>query len=219
MTARPKERGVLMSAPMVRATLSGDKEHTRRVVKPQFQADDLIIGETSGGRRIWVDGHGVQLCCPYGEVGDQLWVRETWRIDSRIGTEYWVRYRATEDEPPRKIDVGWEGPTPELDKTILEDKWRPSLFMPRWASRITLEIKEVWVERLHDIDIDDIAREGIQATEFAPKLTRGVIDGYIHGDDHPTVREAWRQLWDSINGKKYPWASNPFVWVISFRKL
>jgi hypothetical protein len=156
-----KERGILFSAPMVRAILEGRKTQTRRVVKNQVRRDGYT--------------------CPYGKPGDVLWVRETWCGDRFNG----VGYRATDAQ---------SGP------------WKPSIFMPRWASRITLEITDVQVERVHDINECDIVAEGI------PFPT----DRYVSYEE---LLAAFRDLWDSINGKTYPWASNPWVWALTFKVM
>jgi hypothetical protein len=120
--------------------------------------------------------------CPYGQPGDRLWVRET---HNTCGEKPF--YRADGEMP-------------------LEWKWSPSVFMPRWASRITLEITAVWVERLKDITIEDAQAEGI-----TPLGTEG---------DSRRWRAGFRELWDSLNAKRgYGWDANPWVWVISFKRV
>lgn len=193
MTAA-KERPILFSAPMVRAILDGSKTQTRRAMKLQ-PADDIhpvslpnrkYMGWESSLRH----AHGTTTVhlCPYGVPGDRLWVRETWQQhlgnggDSRFAT-----YRATDPEGA--------GP------------WRPSIFMPRWVSRILLEITDVRVQRLQEISGSDALAEGIERP---------------HSPDPTTVAElaVWRfrQLWESINGTG-SWDANPWVWAIAFRRL
>lgn len=199
-----KERPILFSGPMVRAIMDGRKTMTRRVVKPQpemvFDGESLSDGNAYGG---WEPKLPPWSKWPY-QLGDTLWVRETWQIYDMMFDIYnggWevgyplriipktnpsypvgICYRATEDDT--------EGP------------WRPSIFMPRWASRITLEVTGVRVERLQDITDDDAFAEGI-------------VDIRCAGEE----KRWFPALWDSINGKKYSWSDNPLVWVIEFRHM
>lgn len=184
------ERGILFSAPMVRALLDGSKTQTRRAIKPDPGSNinpvrnNLIVWQ-------WATVESRRRC-PYGAEGDRLWVREThwWfkdEVDHETGyfppklTSEDVQYRADCDDG-RKV-------------------WRPSIFMPRWASRITLEITEVRVERLQDISRGDAMAEGCPF----PNMAEG---------DNP--RSWYRGLWESINGVD-SWTANPWVWVIEFR--
>lgn len=190
-----KERPILFSGPMVRALLAGTKTQTRRVVKPlpitlnretnSLQVDDKNI---ANGR------FAKQVACPYGQPGARLWVRETFaRIDGQ--TRPWIEtdYKATYTHGDR---LG--------DSLGIRKKWSPSIHMPRHASRITLEITGVRVERLQDISPDDCIAEG--AWPIAQReLGRG----------HEAVA-AFRDLWESINGPG-SWAANPWVWVLEFR--
>ena len=133
------ERPILFTGAMVRAILAGTKSSTRRLVK--VQADHTK--------------------CPYGNVGDRLWVRETWHPALRFGTEYEIEYKA--DGASRMIDAGWDGPTPAIDAAI-DAGWQVPTTMPRWASRITLAITAARVERAHDdspwVWVLDFARLG-----------------------------------------------------------
>jgi hypothetical protein len=227
-----KERPILFSGQMVRAILDGRKTQTRRIVKPQPSPslglhpdynDVAKIGRN--GRK--PDQYGIfdgEKCipCPYGAPGDRLWVRETFRhvaVGQVPSVQYGFAYQADGAMKlnPATTLVGFR-PSGPLHISSEPIRWRPSIHMPRWASRITLEIKYVGVERLHDIDIDDIAHEGLQSTEFMPKLKWAPMDGYIHGDDHEAVRDGWRRLWESINGAD-SWAANPYVWVIEFKRI
>lgn len=179
----PRERPILMSAPMVRAILDGRKTQTRRIVTGRWLP---IVDECLRVNGKWVfDTVDYELTTPYGRPGDSLWVKETWQeIPDDGGT---IVYRAT--------DPDWE--------TTDEWKWRPSIFMRREYSRITLENTGVRVERLQDISHRDALAEGVDYNVSDP-------------DGSPLCR--YRKLWVSINGKG-SWAKNPLVWAISFRRL
>lgn len=194
-------RPILFSGPMVMAIREGRKTQTRRVVRPQPEEGWSILPDVSGGwcamRTRAVSHYPVAVAdihCPYGQPGDRLWVRETFRVEGcgdpactncdLNGCEHAV-YRADCDHECNH------------DKST---KWKPSIFMPRWASRITLEVKAVRVERLQEITEKDALAEGAHPGGFASR--RAV--------------PFFQQLWDTINGKKHPWASNPWVWVVSF---
>ena len=201
-----KERPIIFGAPMVRAILDGRKMQTRRLATGA-NLDALTRLERELGKPTSSDEWGacfdndgtggvvgVPLPCRYGEVGDRLWVRETWshdgpgldavraaHEDAHTGVGYGPYYRATEVAPD----------------TL---RWITPIHMPRWASRITLEITEVRVQRLQEISEDDAQSEGC---------------------DSPLVNnvDEFAMLWDSINGKRAPWTSNPWVWAITFRRL
>lgn len=193
-----KKRPILFSAEMVRAILDGRKTQTRRIIKPQPK---LI---TSSGRWYWekaLDVKGDPLVdasrywweyygtSPYGKFGDQLWVRETWNT------------------------IGGNQAIYKSDFTISDDRgpWKPPIFMPRWASRIQLEITDVRVERIQDISEDDVQAEGI-----CTSVTRQ--NSYPIGTEHRPNAQEYAIGWDKINGKG-SWESNPWVWVIEFRKI
>src|SRR5690606_20772737 len=158
--------------------------------------------------------------CPYGQPGDWLWVRETWAPMCREADPYcwceteeqrkrnhYIEYRADTGNPrpgdwPADIPAGEEVP-----------RWRPSIHMPRWASRITLEITDVRVERLQDITEADIIAEG--CTVDAVARWAGVP-----WSDMPTLHHAFRVGWDRLNARRgYGWDANPWVWAITFRRL
>lgn len=194
---------ILFSTPMVQAVLNNSKTQTRRVIKPQPTGNDLdILTRSYGGTVNIYNLHcgltagdmgyeQTTIKCPYGQPGTKLWVRETWyQITNRNLDPGQVIYKAD----------GWEQKDDDWNF-----KWRPSIHMPRWASRITLEIVNVSVERVQDISENDAWNEGVGGGQ----LNRFDIDGRI----------LYKCLWDSINGKKYPWESNPFVRVIEFRKV
>lgn len=210
-----KERPILMSGPMVTAILSGAKTQTRRVVK---FTESGYVKEPCGHRRWHRDDPNATLACPYGSIGDRLWVRETFQPlwadenqfnderDYKTGLGYYVNYPATDGI------AEWH----DFYREEVSNACKPSIFMPRWASRITLEITDVRVERLMEISADDVIAEGV-GLAFSKFKTFSV----------KTDRQAWEcgtlqmfaQLWDKINGKKHSWASNPFVWVVEFKRV
>jgi hypothetical protein len=195
-----KERPILFSGPMVRAILDGSKTQTRRMVK---DAQPAGIGRCHWSNTGWAHlrlsgGCSCQpVHCPHGTPGDRLWVRETWAHE-RDGTgcpdDTGVLYRAT--------DPGWDDEGTGL-------RWRPSIFMPRIASRILLEITDVRVQRLQEISDEDARAEGIDLQGFR-SLTEGIA-----GREH---RIKFHDLWEDIHGDG-SWNTNPWVWAITFRRL
>lgn len=201
MTDRP----ILFSAPMVRALLDGTKTQTRRVAK--FITEDAagdFSAKTSFGGVIGMSEHAVAFHAAYfspWQIGDRLWVRETWRA-----TERW------DGHAPSKIPVGYmpieylatPAPPREMGKT------RAKIHMPRWASRLTLTVTDVRVERLQDISAADAIAEGIESDE-----------DYWLDYIYPTIRkfvdprDSYRSLWDSINGDG-AWEQNPWVVALTF---
>jgi len=190
------ERGMIFNAEMVRAVLDGSKTQTRRIMKVQPHAGIRNSVFVKSG---FEDGHGKELVCPFGAVGDRLWVRETFMnlkgtgIESTTGQFEGFAYRA--DTPP-----GSYGDMARKDYGL---KWTPSIHMPRRASRITLEITGVRVERLNDISEDDAKAEG------AP------TECCVIGDKHFL---GFRSLWRSIYGAD-SWQANPWVWIIEFKRV
>lgn len=203
-----KERPILFNAAMVRALLNGHKTQARRVMKPQ---PEPTPDDYPGPKGHWWPSNAVQSMvhienqvqngeewsgfaaeiCPYGRKGDRVWVREAHYINGMICPEEPcppVIYRA--DPLPC-----WEGEEHEI-------RWRPSIHMPRWASRITLEIVSVRVEQLQDISNEDAVAEGI-GTPL---------------DIRYAALDEFKPLWESINGAG-SWAANPWVWVIEFKRL
>lgn len=191
-----KERPILFSGPMVRAILDGRKTQTRRIVKPQPEAVSFAWRWSNKTTRVqWgekLSGNALARYCPYGVAGDRLWVREAWKVASNYDD-----FKPSEI-PESVINDGIVRYLADGD-TDLDGRYRHARFMPRWASRITLEITKVRVERLQEISEEDSSAEGI-----------------AYPTD--TAKAAYRQVWDSINGKG-AWDKNPWVWVISFRRL
>lgn len=191
-----KERGLIFNGEMVRAILDGRKTQTRRTVKPQPDEDGLA--KVTNGP--WVDSSERNYRCPFGAAGDRIWVRETFYPvdDTQYGGEKWVDYRATpkfEESHP----AGWDSAPNDAEAL----KWRPSIHMPRWASRILLEITDVRVERLKSISDRDALREGCSAADMKS------------GD---CVADVFARLWASIYGSD-SWNANPWVWVIEFKRV
>ncbi len=208
-----KERGVLFSAPMVRALLSGSKTQTRRTVTRLAGIGPITefgVSDTPGyafhcrdGRMSWNDFTKAEVLarCPYGKPGDRLYVKETYLLHARWDFD-------KPSEVPRGVDVWYDADRSKIAPP--QSKWgikRSSLFMPRWASRITLEITDVRVERLQDISESDAWAEGVQPSTNS--VTRHEHEG----------RNLYWALWDSINGEKHPWESNPWVFVIEFKRV
>lgn len=188
-----KERPILFSAPMVRALLDGTKTQTRRLVKTQ-PTHFNPVGVPRLARPV---GPSDVITCPYGQPGDRLWVRETWA--------YGIHAMAANRDEVGPFVYAADGTT----QGRLCDRWRPSIHMPRTASRITLEITGVRVERLQDISNDDAYSEGTGT--WAAESAKD-------GNKWPSMPRAFQGLWESINGAE-SWATNPWVWVIQFKRL
>ena len=193
-----KERPILLSGPMVRAILEGRKTMTRRVVKLRHGADVVVVnGQVWKPARVDYAGY---VDCPYGQPGDRLWVRETLRAKDGF-----MVYAADDG----RIDCdGLDWPACiEPRKTIV------SIHMPRWASRLTLEITGVRVERLQGISAADAQAEGL---DFVPDgaAAHGIKGLATSWSNDP--RKSYRALWESINGPG-SWEANPWVWVVEFK--
>ena len=204
MVKTAKEKPILFSIEMVKAILDGRKSQTRRVVKPQppekfkypmqWSNGDVEFSDVPGDDDManWWPGYERPVKCPY-PPGTILWVRETF-ADLRPGNLVTmggsqIVYKATSEGTHRLVD---------RLKEITGKGWRPSIHMPREAARLFLEVTNVRVERLQEISWEDV-------------LAEGVLSSY------ETYCLGFVGLWNSINGKKYPWDSNPWVFVIEFR--
>lgn len=220
------EKPTLFSGAMVRAIINGTKTQTRRIVKPEPVLDSSLISGPTGvvdgkevgvvrrNHLIWPAKHGchtdfhqgirwIENRCPYGQPSDRIWVRENgWEpplITSKMlreGADTWPKYAYDADDIDHAFykEMGW--------------KRRPSIHMPRWASRLTLEIVSVRVERLQNISTDDAEAEGAIRWWNEQPTPREIV--------HP--KRAYQNLWESINGEG-SWAANPWVWVVEFRKV
>lgn len=204
MSTTTKERPILFSGGMVRRILCGRKTQTRRVMKPQpeFSKDGVcwyptvpldICGRKTNALAYGNEHHfrkGAPIdFSPYGQPGDRLWVRETWA--EFPSDKDWI-YRADQDE--------------QLAHKLT---WRPSIFMPRAACRLTLEVTEIRAQRLQDMSPGDMCAEGVTSEP----LPEG------HKDEPTVLRWNFSDLWNEINGARgFGWDSNPWVWAITFRR-
>jgi hypothetical protein len=239
-----KSRGISMTAESVQAILAGTKTQTRRLVR----IDDTPISKTSDDaqrlqRGIPSNATNVrflgpylkcdapprsravssQVVCPYGVAGDRLWCREAFAYsvkdpDSAFNDEYDAEhydivYRADAEDVGAWTQDEWT--EVGLNQTTIAPPWRPARHMPRWTSRITLELTAVRVQRLQEISEADAQAEGVGPefeVDFATFVRGGVVppSTYVLGYKH---------RWDEINGKTAPWASNPWVWCLTFRRV
>ena len=209
-----KERGMIFNAEMVRALLDGRKTQTRRPIKWK-QTRFTEIGEREDGSKWPWSEDAEHACdfwhpCPFGAVGDRIWVRETFCTidDTQYGGGKWVDYRAT-PKFEASHPAGWDCAPNDAEAL----KWRPSIHMPRWASRILLEITDVRVERLNAISQEDAQAEGMELTGWRPTYSDPDSGGEVL-----TPYDNFAQLWESIYGEE-SWKANPWVWVIEFKRV
>lgn len=211
MTEKAKERPILFSGPMVRAILEGRKTQTRRVLKTQPKSP--ITWGCVGGKGFGFISDSEIIKCTYGEPGDRLWVRENFWCAEQEGFGIGVCrlfYSADQDGGHYlKHGHAWDG-------IGMKFGHHPSIHMPRWASRITLEIKAVRVERIQDIKKDDIYAEGAITEEWLDWRSDAECVGLPPGSHIENERDVFEKLWDGINYFRAPWESNPWVFVIEF---
>ncbi|HCD1345727.1 TPA: hypothetical protein M9Z22_004755 [Klebsiella pneumoniae subsp. pneumoniae] len=217
------ERGMIFNGEMVRALLSGRKTQTRRIIKPQ---PEVTLSGSLSGRWLSRPLNGlllpkiedIAIHCPFGAVGDRIWVRETWGVVSHAFSDDGLMIDWVPDRPATAIHEmpfgngyysGYAIYAADGDFTWGDDDgyedgrscWKPSIHMPRAASRILLEITDVRVERLRSMSQDDARAEGVIAAS-------GPMEAGL----------AFRELWDSIYGEE-SWKANPWVWVIEFKRV
>lgn len=229
-----RKRGILFSGPMVRAILEGRKSQTRRVVNPRLlpRAHSPFVG--GDGLWRWMTGAisyvEDERRCPHGQPGDRLWVRETWGV-------LYPQHKGDADEP---VFYRADYTQDEMDGQVMP-RWRPSIFMPRWASRITLDLTEVRVERLQDISEEDARAEGCQM-RIQPMPKNAVCMDGVRRPVLVSARGAFRELWESINpppqcsyvgkcnssrcplhspdkSQRKDWDANPWVWALTVRRV
>jgi len=218
-----REKPILFSGEMVRAVLDGRKTQTRRVVKPQSR---IILHDN--GQALTDSGWLPELDNPYGKPGDQLWVRETWAtslsLDQTSPAEIAVHahYAGYNDGNHPLADLWYIADMHYRqwgdEKTSL-GKSRPSIHMPRWASRIQLEVTDVRVERVQDISEKDMVAEGIvlKYSDYEWFNRSKFSSEQFFGFD---LDQAWIDLWNSINEKRgFGWDVNPWVWVVEFKMI
>ena len=231
MEERVTERPILFQSEMVRAILreAGEtpKTATRRIIKPQPKyAQTLRSGTHETSQDGGFDCDVRDIRCPYGEPGDRLWGRETWAV-----RESSQSFRGQMFKPPGSVLY-------RATEPYFDGPWKPSIFMPRWASRITLEVTMVRAERVQDISEDDARAEGVALPLVVERLR-----------EQPTYRTCFRDLWNRINGlprpqktdgafthyTSYPWEGeagtvehrglphhvhpNPWVFAVDFKRI
>ena len=216
--SQAKERPILFSGSMVSAILDGRKTVTRRPIKPSMRGFDVSFELHQQEDGSWrpmhtfdescMDDQGTEhpVICPYGKPGDRLWVRETWYCDHfEVMRGPYLKpadLDVTEARSDGTLVYAADGLTPfEADQPA----WKPSIHMPRWASRILLEVTDVGVEQLQAISIGQICKEGLARSiyEFIPVTT---------------AFDAFAEVWDSINGPG-AWEANPWVWAVEFKQV
>ncbi|SAT75730.1 morphogenetic protein [Klebsiella pneumoniae] len=226
-----KERGMIFNGEMVRAILDGRKTQTRRIMKLQpkpsksrpgdfwFSSKKLEsmvhVSDLAPGNSPIADYHLFiqEHCCPFGAVGDRIWVREAFRVHSLATDVATLAYKASErnswTEQTHRVPVA------VCNKPATPEKWTPSLHMPRWASRILLEITDVRVERLNAISEEDARAEGIIDGGC---LNCGEPEPCGCANPEPDATDAFAYLWQSIYGQE-SWNADPWVWVIEFKRV
>jgi hypothetical protein len=242
-----REKPIPFSGPMVRAILDGKKTQTRRVVKPQpsiapdllpTRAEDMLpdgsskkfcftIERVPGVTRYLGGNQFAREFSPYGQPGERLWVRETWQLlhmyrDWATGqVDDWTAWegKVPKVRPPGYVTAFAGEPGWGSDREERGFGWRPSIFMQRWASRLSLDITAVRVERVQDISEADAVAEGVYEA-FADEREEAFSVAPPGESSFPTARQYYERLWDSLNAKRgHSWDSNPWVWVIEFARV
>lgn len=211
-----KERPILFSGPMVRAILEGQKTQTRRIIKPQPVAENNGM-EWKGWDFISPEMMGHNCHPTHGQPGDRLWVKETWKVMLHSpGYDNGLQESGGEDYESGVATIAYRAGGDMVTVDFLEERedeqasrgmmrWKPSIHMPRWASRITLEIVSVRVERLQEITRGDCMAEGCPFPNIARETS---------------PKQWFADLWQSINTKEgKTWNDNPWVWVIEFKRV
>lgn len=216
-----KERPILFSAPMVRALLDGTKTQTRRAIKPEWWR--CLDPEDEDDRATALER------CPYGAPGDRLWVREAFAPYRMRGTGVPSGIADADYACLKDGTQVWRSP-PAVFPCLSEYapgafdvvRWRPSIHMPRWASRITLELTEVRIQRLRGISEMDAIAEGVEDVSPDPERWSRWRDYFPEREapkgSFPTARQSFLSLWESINGTKSV-AADPWVWALTFRRV
>lgn len=220
-------QSIIFSGPMVKAILEGRKTQTRRVIKPQPEGawmDWLINTNLNGDNRYWVDGEPTMHLnmakdfnpkgeCRYGYPGSHIWVREGWAVADIYDNEAPFELAQTK----QGMSLWYKAGGCKAYKSSTPGRWRSPLFMPRWASRLTLEVTDVRVERLHAITEAGAIAEGVYTNAEALVALGLPTENFTFVRD--SCVDKYRIVWESINGKTFPWSSNPFVWVIEFKRV
>jgi hypothetical protein len=192
---------ILFKTDMIKAILEGRKTITRRILNPQ-PSDYGFFNEPlwlCGSNGVWCDGYGWQRKCPYGQIGDKLYVRETFcNADIKLDTCDKLCFKASvRGCRHANYEKSWPS-------------WKPSIFMPKTVARIFLEITNIRVERVQDITEEDSIKEGVDFVSMKSVPRQATM----------SRKSDFKQLWDSINSKRgYSWESNPWVWVIEFKRV
>lgn len=229
-----KERGMIFNGEMVRAILEGRKTQTRRPMKIQPVLNGSFYEVYGAGWSANVSsvpvvfGHSLATHCPFGCVGERIWVRETYRVHSKAADVATLVYKASEQnswtEQTHRV------PLSVCTRRVSPEKWTPAIHMPRWASRILLEITDVRVERLQDISEEGAQREGVHTEVWDQTVAArnyAASDEFFQfwSDDMPhfvemneLYRSSFRSLWESLYGED-SWQANQWVWVIEFKRI
>lgn len=208
-----RDRPILFAGRLVRAILAGRKSQTRRVIRPEWWR--CLDPDDEDDRAIALPQ------CPYGRPGETLYVRETWRAVERAedgvdGILFAADDSFVEIAPTHAAAELWMD---AYHNGAHGDRWRPSIHLPRWASRLTLRVTDVRIERLQEISEEDAIAEGLVLWSDPPRVSTVHYGAELADVWEADARKAFARLWDSSNGKRAPWASNPWVWVVAFDRV